>query len=374
MRARRVERVHGRVDALLRDRAVEHRRRVEVGEGGGGRGVGQVVGWHVDGLHGRDRALGRRRDPLLHRAHVGGEGRLVSHRRRDAAEQRGHLRPGLGEPEDVVDEEQHVLALVAEVLGDRQAGERDAGAGARRLVHLAVDQRRLGARRRAVVRGRVHVHLGLDHLPVEVVALPGALADAGEDRVAAVHLGDVVDQLLDQHRLADPGAAEQADLAAARVGAEQVHDLDARHQDLALGRLLNEGRGVLVDAAARLGPYRAELVHRLADDVHDAPQRALADRHLDRLPRVGRRPGRAPAPRSESIAIVRTVFSPRCWATSSTRRLPLLSVSSALRMAGRVVVELDVDDGADHLCDASSGHVRGPSGVLSGSSGRRLAA
>src|SRR5262245_41940997 len=35
------------------------------------------------------------------------------------------------------------------------------------------------------------------------------------------------------------------------------------------------------------------------------------------------------------MATVRTVFSPRCCATSSTSRLPLLSVSSAFRMAGR---------------------------------------
>ena len=32
---------------------------------------------------------------------------------------------------------------------------------------------------------------------------------------------------------------------------------------------------------------------------------------------------------------VRTVDSPRCWATSSTRRLPWFLVSSALRIAGR---------------------------------------
>src|SRR4051794_20712161 len=36
-----------------------------------------------------------------------------------------------------------------------------------------------------------------------------------------------------------------------------------------------------------------------------------------------------------SIAMVRTVDSPRCWATSSTRRLPPFLVSSELRMAGR---------------------------------------
>ena len=62
----------------------------------------------------------------------------------------------------------------------------------------------------------------LDHLVIEVVALARALADAGEHRVAAVRLGDVVDQLHDQHGLADAGAAEQADLAALGIGREQV--------------------------------------------------------------------------------------------------------------------------------------------------------
>src|SRR5690349_1894552 len=40
-------------------------------------------------------------------------------------------------------------------------------------------------------------------------------------------------------------------------------------------------------------------------------------------------------PSVASIAMVRTVFSPRCWATSSTRRLPAFLVSSELRIAGR---------------------------------------
>src|SRR5665647_3041710 len=40
-------------------------------------------------------------------------------------------------------------------------------------------------------------------------------------------------------------------------------------------------------------------------------------------------------PSAVSIATVRTVDSPRCCATSSTRRLPPFCVSSALRMAGR---------------------------------------
>src|SRR5262245_61755017 len=40
-------------------------------------------------------------------------------------------------------------------------------------------------------------------------------------------------------------------------------------------------------------------------------------------------------PSEVSIAMVRTVDSPRCWATSSTRRLPPLLVSSAFKIAGR---------------------------------------
>src|SRR5665213_759751 len=45
-------------------------------------------------------------------------------------------------------------------------------------------------------------------------------------------------------------------------------------------------------------------------------------------------------PSVESIAIVRTVDSPRCCATSRTRRLPPLSVSSADRISGRSLSKL----------------------------------
>ena len=112
-----------------------------------------------------------RGDPLLQLAHLVGERGLVAHRGRHAAEQRGDLGAGLGEAEDVVDEEQHVLLLhVAEVLRHRQRRQGDPQTRARRLVHLAEDQ-----------RGLVD-DAGLGHLAEEVVALTGALADAGEHR------------------------------------------------------------------------------------------------------------------------------------------------------------------------------------------------
>ena len=103
---------------------------------------------------------------------------------------------------------------VAEIFGLGEARQSDAGAGSRRLVHLAEHQRDLGAFGRRVAVLVLGDDARVEELVVEVVALAGALADAGEHRHAAVALGDVVDQLLDQHGLADAGAAEQADLAA----------------------------------------------------------------------------------------------------------------------------------------------------------------
>ena len=267
------------------------------------------------------------------------------------------------EAEDVVDEEQHVLALIAEVLRDGQPREADAGARAGRLVHLPVHQRALGARGRAVVLLRVLVHARLDHLVIEVVALARALAHAGEHRVAAVRLRDVVDQLHDQHGLADAGAAEQADLAALGVGREQVHDLDAGDQDFRLGRLVGVERCILMDRALLRGLHRARLVDRIADHVDDAPEAFVADRHLDRLPGVG-----DCLPAHETFRCVHRDGAHRRLA----EMLRNLEHEAAVRIAVRfqpgivrlqrvqdrrqMALELHVHDGADDLGDFSGSY------------------
>src|ERR1700738_2467979 len=115
----------------------------------------------------------------------------------------------------------------------RARAARDGG-----LVHLAVDQRALRAFRRAVVLLRVLVDVRLDHLVIKVVALARALAHAGEHGIAAVRLGDIVDQLHDDDGLAYAGAAEQTDLAALGIGREQVDHLDAGDENFRLGRLV----------------------------------------------------------------------------------------------------------------------------------------
>ena len=117
---------------------------------------------------------------------------------------------------------------------------------------------------------------------VEVVALARALADAGEYRQARVLRGDVVDQLEHVHRLAHAGAAEEADLAALGERADEVNHLDAGLEELDRGRKLVELRRDLVDRAALVGLDGTLFVDGAAEHIHDATQRAFADRHRDR--------------------------------------------------------------------------------------------
>jgi hypothetical protein len=175
----------------------------------------------------------QRRDPLLEDAHLVGQVGLVADLRRHPTQQGRHLGAGLGEPEDVVDEQQHVLVLdVTEVLRHGQRRQGDTKADPWGLVHLAEDQSRLVD------------DPGVLHLEEEVVALAGAFADSGEHRHTTVLGGDPVDHLLDQHRLAHAGTAEQADLAALEIGADQVEHLDPGLEDLLLRLDVLERRGV----------------------------------------------------------------------------------------------------------------------------------
>ena len=96
-------------------------------------------------------------------------------------------------------------------------------------------------------------------------------------------LGHVVDQLHDQHGLADASTAEQADLAALGVRRQQIDHLDAGDENFGFGRLIDVRRCRRVDRPLLGGLDRASLVDRLADHVHDAAQGLVADRNRDRL-------------------------------------------------------------------------------------------
>src|SRR4029434_9426158 len=150
--------------------------------------------------------------------------RLITHRRRNAAEKRRHFRTRLGKPEYIVDEEQHVLSLVTEIFRDRQTCKADASTCTRWLVHLAVHQGAFRTLDRSFPW--ILVHTGFDHFMIKVVALARAFADAGEHRKSAVRFCNIVDKFHDHRVLPASCPAEQADLAALGVRREQIYHLD----------------------------------------------------------------------------------------------------------------------------------------------------
>ncbi len=149
---------------------------------------------------------------------------MISDGRGHAAQQRGHFRTSLGKPEDVVDEEQHVLIfLVPEKLGNGQTSQGHTQTSSRGFVHLPIDQCCFGLRE--IVRVD---NLRLLHFVPEIVPFTSPLTDAGEHGESAVVQGDVIDELHDDDGFADAGSAEQTDLPTFTIRLEQVHNLDAR--------------------------------------------------------------------------------------------------------------------------------------------------
>ena len=90
-----VKRVDSGVDSTLGHGSGQHSGGVQVSESGGGGGVSQVVSGHIDGLHGGDGPLLSGGDPLLHAAHVSGQGGLVTHSGGDTTKQSRHFGTGL---------------------------------------------------------------------------------------------------------------------------------------------------------------------------------------------------------------------------------------------------------------------------------------
>ena len=92
--------------------------------------------------------------------------------------------------------------------------------GPRRLVHLTEDH------------DRVRQYASLAHLAVKLLGLATALADAAKQADTFVPFDYVVDQLVDQHRLADARTAEQARLATEFQRRQEIDHFHARDKDL----------------------------------------------------------------------------------------------------------------------------------------------
>ena len=171
-----------------------------------------------------------------------------------------------------------------------------------------------------------------------------------------MRLRDVVDQLHDQHGLADAGTTEQADLAALRVGRQQIDHLDAGGQHLGIGRLVDEIRGRGVDRGGDLDVDVAQLVHRLADDIDDPPQGLAPDRHRDGGPGVDHLLAAGQAVRAVHGDGAHGRFA-QMLGHLEHQRLALVGGVERVQDVRQLAVEMDVDDGAGDARDAPLGDV-----------------
>src|SRR5260370_40592982 len=271
----RGQRIHRWIDAQFGDRALQNYGRIQVGERRGRCRISQVVRRHVHGLERSDGAFLGGGNAFLEGAHLAGQGRLVAHGAGRAAKQSRNFRASLREPENVVDEEQHVLILfVAEIFGNGEPGKRDAQAGSGWFVHLAVHQRNFRSSEIVLLDDA-----GFGHLVVEIVAFAGALTDPSEHRHTAMQLGDVIDQLHNDNGLAYAGTAERADFAALQEGADQINHFDAGGKNLrGRGLVLQRWRRA-VDWVKPLRFNRPALVDGVAGDVEHTAHDSFTDRH-----------------------------------------------------------------------------------------------
>jgi hypothetical protein len=98
----------------------------------------------------------------------------------------------------------------------------------------------------------------------------------------------VVDQLLNQNRLADARAAEEADLAALQVRFEQVNNLDSCLEHFQGRRLVLKRRGRPVNRIPLVGLDRSQAIHGFPKHIHHAPQSRTAHRHRNGSSEVDR--------------------------------------------------------------------------------------
>jgi len=175
----------------------------------------------------------------------------------------------------------------------------------------------------------------------------------GEHRQSAVLLGDVVDELEHVDGLADPGAAEQAHLAALGERHQQIDDLDAGDQQVLPAGLLFERRRRPMDRQVFLGLHRPLIVLGMPQHVHDAPERAFTDRDRDR--RTGG------LHRQAALQAFRGAHGDGAHHPVAElllhleRQIDFLELQRFVDSRDRLARELDVDDGADDLGNVSFG-------------------
>jgi peptide chain release factor 1 len=328
-----------------------------MGESGGGGGIGQIIGGHVHGLHRGNRTNTGGGNTLLQETHISGQSGLVTDSRRNTSKKGRHLRTGLGETENIVDEKKHILSLlVTEIFGNGKSGKGHTGTSSRGLVHLTIHKGGL----RTSDGSTLLIDLddsSLNHLVVKIISLTGALSDTGEHRVTTVVHGNIVNKFHDNDSLSYTGTSEKSDLTTLGVRSQQVNNLNTSHKNLLGLTLLSEERGRAMDGSLKASSDGTLLIHGLTNHIQDTAKSAGSDGNHDGGASV-----------IHSLATHQTLSGFHGNGTDGvlTQMLGDLedeagSTLSNLNLQGvkdrgKGTIELDIDNGTDNLGDNTRLH------------------
>ena len=290
---------------------------------------------------------------------------MITDGRGDTSEKGRHLRSGLRETENVVNEKKHVLPLfVTEVFGDSQTSQGNTGTGTWGLVHLSVNKGRLGSSSRTGLLVDLD-DSSLNHFVVQIVSFTSTLTNTGENGISSVVHGNVVDKFHDNNCFSDTGSSEQTNFSSFGVRGQKVNNLDSSYKNILRTSLLGKSRSGSVKRRILLTLLVSEdgsfFVDGLSDDIDDTSESFGSNRNLDRSSSIGtllssyKTIRRLHGNRTDSVfSQVLGHFQDQTLASGSDFNL------QGVQNLRELFIKLDVDNGSDDLC-----HPAGRSGSSS---------
>jgi len=181
-------------------------------ESGSGSGISKIISWYIDSLYRGNRSSLCGSNSLLQGTEIGSQSRLITYSGWNTTEKGRHFGASLGESENVVYEQKHILVLfISKVLSNGESSKSDTGSGTRGLVHLTVHKGSLRFVRVQMDDTR------LDHFVVEIVTLTSTFTNTGEDRVTTMSLSNIVNKFHNKHSLTDTGTTEKTNFTTSGI-------------------------------------------------------------------------------------------------------------------------------------------------------------
>ena len=169
-------------------------------------------------------------------------------------------------------------------------------------------------------------------------------------------LRNIADKLLDQNRFSHARAAKQPNLAATRIGCNEVYHLDARFENLRRCILLFKRRCFPVNGHPLFRLHRFFFVDILADDIEEPSEDFIADRHGNRSAGINRFRPAFHAIRGRQRDAADDVISDMLGHFRNNFPAIHINVDRGQELRHMLLFEPDIHNGPDNLMNGSLIH------------------